>query len=504
MKRALISVYDKAELIPFAKKLISKNYQIISTGGTYDHLVKAGIPCLTVSEVTYAPEIFEGRVKTLHPKIHGGILGKRENIMHIEQAQQQQIEWIDMVVVNLYPFEETVKHPNSTDLDIIEQIDIGGPAMLRSAAKNHKYVTVITKISDYHAVIKDMNEFGETSYELRRMLAAKVFQLTAAYDAHIAAYLTEDQYPETLNLTFQKKQDLRYGENPHQSAAYYTSSDVAPYQVSTSHQLHGKALSYNNIQDAQAALNILKSFKQHTAVAVKHMNPCGIATDVDIHHAFQKTYDADPISIFGGIVALSDTVDDELSKKLGEIFLEVILAPDFTKEALAHLMQKKNVRLLQIKTGNALYQNEIKSVSGGLLIQDEDSVLYENLTYPTQIKPSEEDIEQLIFAYQAVKHVKSNAIVIAKNFQTIGIGAGQMNRIGAAKLAIEQAGVQAEGAYLASDAFFPMPDTVELAIAHKIKAIIQPGGSIKDQQSIDLCDQHGIAMVFTSMRHFKH
>lgn len=504
MKKALISVSDKSDLIALAQKLVQKNYHIISTGGTYQTLCHAGIPCQKIDEVTGFPEIFEGRVKTLHPMIHGGLLGKRDQETHIREARENQIEWIDLVIVNLYPFKETLKRKGVTNSEVIEQIDIGGPSMLRSAAKNHEFVTVVTDIKDYSKLIDDMDDEGNTSLDLRREMAAKVFQLTASYDAHIASYLTNDDYPETLTLTYQKKQGLRYGENPHQSACYYTSSEDVPYSISSSEQLHGKELSYNNIQDAEAALNMLKAFPNHTAVAVKHMNPCGIGCDSDIHTAFDKAYDSDSMSIFGGIVALSDIVDIDLAIKLGKIFLEVILAPGFTSDALVHLQKKKNIRLIKIQTGKPVYDKEVKSVSNGLLLQDEDELFYKELTYPTKIKPSKEDIEELLFAFKVVKFVKSNAIAITKNHQTVGVGAGQMNRVGAAKIAIEQANVKAIDGYLASDAFFPMPDTVELAINAGVKAIIQPGGSIKDQASIDLCDAHGISMVFTSMRHFKH
>jgi phosphoribosylaminoimidazolecarboxamide formyltransferase / IMP cyclohydrolase len=504
MKQALISVSNKTRLIDFAQQLIEKKYQIISTGGTYKHLVEASIPCKMIDEVTGFPEIFDGRVKTLHPKIHGGLLGIRDHEKHQIEAKQNNIEWIDMVVVNLYPFKETVNMKNKTDEDIIEQIDIGGPSMLRSAAKNHRYVTVVSDVNDYDQVIKNMDEDGNTSYDLRRELAAKVYQLTASYDAYIATYLTKENYPEKLTLTYEKKQELRYGENPHQSSCFYVSSQDIPYSISSAIQLHGKALSYNNIQDAEACLNMLKAFETHTVVAVKHMNPCGIGTDDHLHKAWEKAYNSDPTSIFGGIVALSGTVDLHLAKQLGNIFLEVILAPDFTDEALEHLRQKKNIRLMKIKTGILEHQKEYKSVSGGLLLQDEDQELFDMLSFPTKAKPLEKDIEEMIFAYRVVKFVKSNAIVLTKDFQTIGIGAGQMNRVGAAKIAIEQAKEKAKDAYLASDAFFPMPDTVELAIKAGVKAIIQPGGSIKDQESIDLCDAHGIPMVFTAMRHFKH
>lgn len=504
MKRALISVYDKSGLIPFIMSLRQKNYQIIATGGTYDHLVQAGIPCRNIDEVTGFPAIFGGRVKTLHPRIHGGLLGKRDHETQIHEAIDHQIDWIDLLVVNLYPFTFTRDQSDATADEIIEMIDIGGAAMIRSAAKNYRFVTVVTAVTDYDTIIGNMDDEGNTSLDCRHSLARKAFQLTASYDAEIATYLTNEPYPERITMTYQRKQLLRYGENPHQTACFYTSSQDRPYAMSSSRQLHGKDLSYNNIQDAEAALNILKAFKGHTAVVVKHMNPCGIGCAADIHEAFLKAYQGDPISIFGGIVGFSDPVDLHLAKTCGDLFLEVILAPDYTKDALEHLKQKKNLRIITFQAGQPCDDKEFRSVSGGLLIQDEDRKLYADITCPTIVKPTDQDMEELLFAFQAVKYVKSNAIVVSKNFQTIGIGAGQMSRVKAAKIALDQAGDLARGAYMASDAFIPMKDTVELAIQKGIKAIIQPGGSIKDQESRDLCDQHGIAMVMTSMRHFRH
>ncbi len=504
MKQALISVYDKTGLISFARNLIGKNYQIISTGKTYDHLRDAGIMCKRIDEVTGFPEIFEGRVKTLHPLIHGGLLGKRDEETHIHEAITHHISWIDLLVVNLYPFFEIKASDEASDADIIEMIDIGGPAMLRSAAKNHRFVTVVSDFGDYDQVIKEMNDQGEVPLKLRRDLAAKAFRLSASYDAEIASYLTKEPYPETLTLSFQKKEALRYGENPHQSAAYYISKTTTPYSIASSTQRHGKALSYNNIQDAEAALSILRAFTGHTAVAVKHKNPCGIGCANDIHEAFQKAYDADPVSIFGGIVALSDPVDLKLALKLYDLFLEVILAPGYDEDAMSVLTRKKHLRIISFETGDVTYGKTMVGVNGGLLIQDQDQDLIDTLTVVSKTKPSDDDLKNLLFAFQAVKFVTSNAIVIAKDHQTIGIGAGQMSRISAAKIALDQAGDQAQDAYLASDAFIPMTDTVELAIERGIKAIIQPGGSIKDQAVIDLGDAHDMIMVMTSMRHFKH
>ncbi|PKK99573.1 MAG: bifunctional phosphoribosylaminoimidazolecarboxamide formyltransferase/inosine monophosphate cyclohydrolase [Tenericutes bacterium HGW-Tenericutes-2] len=504
MKRALISVTDKSGLIPFVKGLKSKGYEIISTGGTYQMLHNEGISCLKIDEVTNFPEIFEGRVKTLHPMVHGGLLGKRDSELHIKEANEQGIEWIDMVVVNLYPFRETMNKKDTTDSEIIENIDIGGPSMIRSAAKNHLFVSVVTDINDYEMIIDSMDEQGNLSNDLRRELAAKAFRLTAQYDSWIASYLTKEVYPERLTLTYTKKEVLRYGENPHQSAALYETGEKIPYSLTQAIKLHGKELSYNNIQDANASLMILKEFLDPCVVAVKHMNPCGIGCDIDFYKAWKKAYEADPVSIFGGIIAVNQKLTKEIAKELSQLFLEVIIAPDYDMEALSILKEKKNVRILQVAMGARKPQFDIKGVEGGILIQSEDNILYESIECPTVIKPSDEDIKELLFAYRAVKHVKSNAIVITKDQMTIGIGAGQMNRVGAAKIAIEQAGAKTEQAYMASDAFFPMSDTALLAANAKIKAIIQPGGSIKDKESIDMCNQNGIAMVFVKTRHFKH
>jgi len=504
MKRALISVTDKSGLILFAKNLKAKGYEIISTGGTYQMLFSEGISCLKIDEVTNFPEIFEGRVKTLHPMVHGGLLGKRDSELHIKEAAEQGIEWIDMVVVNLYPFRETMNKKNVTDSEIIENIDIGGPSMIRSAAKNHLFVSVVTDINDYELIIDSMDEFGNLSDDFRRELAAKAFRLTAQYDAWIASYLTNELFPERLTLTYTKKEVLRYGENPHQSAALYETSEILPYALTSSIKLHGKELSYNNIQDANASLMILKEFLDPCVVAVKHMNPCGIGCDQNLYYAWKKAYEADPISIFGGIIAVNQKLTKEIAQELSRLFLEVIIAPSYELDALAILKEKKNLRILQVSMNDRKPQFDIRSVEGGILIQSEDDMLYESIECPTEIKPSEEDLKELLFAYRVVKHVKSNAIVITKNQMTIGIGAGQMNRVGAAKIAIEQAGIKSNQAYMASDAFFPMSDTALLAANAKIKAIIQPGGSIKDKESIDMCNQYGIAMVFVKTRHFKH
>lgn len=510
MKRALISVSDKTGLDAFAKGLQAAGYEIISTGGTRKALENAGISTISISDVTGFPEIMDGRVKTLHPNVHGALLCVRNNPEHVKQIQDLGIENIDLVCVNLYPFKETVAKDGVSHEEIIENIDIGGPSMLRSASKNYKFITVVCDPKDYEQVLSEIEQFGDTTAETREHLAAKVFRHTARYDAMIADYLTKktgEQFPESMTITFDKVQDLRYGENPHQKAAFYKGMQPQ-YSLANARQLHGKELSYNNIQDGNAAIEVLKDFEgQKAAVGLKHMNPCGVGVGATLNEAWDKAYDSDPVSIFGGIVALNDEVDEELAEKLSKIFLEIIIAPAFSEKALEILTRKKNIRLLELDT-TLEPNNTLKytNVNDGLLVQDMDThqVKAEELTCPTNRKPSAQELEQLLFGWNIVKHVKSNAIVLFKDFQTIGIGAGQMNRVGAAKIAIEQAGEKARGSVMASDAFFPMPDTVEEAAKAGVTAIIQPGGSIKDQASIDECNKHGIAMVFTGVRHFKH
>ena len=510
MKRALVSVSDKTNLVSFVQNLVELGYEIISTGGTKKTLEEAGMEVIAIDEVTHFPEILEGRVKTLHPMVHGGLLAKRDDVHHQEQVAQNNIQYIDLVCVNLYPFAKTIQNPETTHEDKIENIDIGGPSMLRSAAKNFNDVTVVVDANDYDVVISEIREHGNTTLKTRQMLAGKVFNHTASYDAMIANYfneINEIEVKEKLTVTYDLKQTLRYGENPHQKAAFYQTLKQPSYSVVASEQLHGKELSYNNIADANAALEILSEFEGSAAVAVKHMNPCGVGLGSTIEEAYAKAYEADKKSIFGGIVALNREVSKELAEELHKIFLEIVIAPSFTPEALEILKQKKNIRLLTTDMTERLQPGEkLVSVKGGLLVQDLDivQVKKEDLECVTDVKPTEEDLEQLLFGFKVCKHVKSNAITVVKDNMTIGVGAGQMNRVGAAKIALEQAGTLAEGSYLASDAFFPMSDTVELAAKYGVKAIIQPGGSIKDQDSIDACNKHGIAMVFTKVRHFKH
>ncbi|WP_101845817.1 bifunctional phosphoribosylaminoimidazolecarboxamide formyltransferase/IMP cyclohydrolase [Halobacillus sp. Marseille-P3879] len=509
MKRALLSVSNKQGLSEFAKQLIDLNYELVSTGGTKRTIEEAGLPVKSISEITEFPEIMDGRVKTLHPSVHGGLLAKRSNEDHMRQLGELNIETIDLVAVNLYPFKETIAKPDVTEEDAIENIDIGGPTMLRSAAKSFADVAVVVDPDDYTHVIDGLQS-GDLSFEERKNLAAKVFRHTANYDAMIAEYfseLTEEPYPESYTVTYEKVQSLRYGENPHQTASFYRKANYKGASLANAEQLNGKELSYNNIQDANAALDVVLEFNQPAAVAVKHMNPCGVGTSDNLFDAFGKAYAGDPVSIFGGIVALNREVDGDTASKLKEIFLEIVLAPSFSQEALDILTKKKNLRLLKIDMKKPEFQtHKLTSVSGGLLVQDTDEGTLEDveLEVATERQPSEQELKDLELGWKVVKHVKSNAIVVAKSDQTLGVGAGQMNRVGAAQIAFEQAADQAQGAVMASDAFFPMPDTVEAAAAAGVTAIIQPGGSKRDQDSIDACNKHGIAMVFTKMRHFKH
>jgi phosphoribosylaminoimidazolecarboxamide formyltransferase / IMP cyclohydrolase len=509
-KRALISVSDKNGITEFARELVSLGFELISTGGTKKALQEQGIPVMSVSDVTGFPEILEGRVKTLNPFIHGGLLSKHDNPDHLKQLDEHGIQPIQLVCVNLYPFQQTIAKPDVTVADAIENIDIGGPSMLRASAKNHQYLTVVVDPADYATVIEEFKAEGATTLETRRKLAAKVFRHTAAYDALIAEYMTnlaQEETPETLTVTYDLKQTLRYGENPHQKAAFYRKPLGSTFSIANAVQLHGKELSYNNINDADAALQIVKEFTEPAAVAVKHMNPCGVGTGQTGFEAFTKAFAADPVSIFGGIIAFNREVDAETAGKLHEIFLEIIIAPSFSEEALAILTGKKNLRLLTIPF-NDVKKPELKmtTIEGGLLVQEQDRYTLEDatITVPTKRQPTDEEWEALKLGWKVVKHVKSNAIVVTSKDMTLGVGAGQMNRVGSAEIALKQAGEKAEGAALASDAFFPMDDTVEAAAKAGITAIIQPGGSIKDADSIKKADEYGIAMVFTGVRHFKH
>ena len=504
-KRALISVSDKTNIVEFAKGLEKYGFEVISTGGTYTHLKNNGVSCISIEDVTHFPEILEGRVKTLHPKIHGGLLSKRGNELHNKHVAENNIEYIDLVCVNLYPFEATVKKEGVSEEEIIENIDIGGPSMLRSAAKNFNDVTVVTDINDYEKVLEELEQGGIT-YETRRALAIKVFNTTASYDAAIANYFNkkDNLIPEKLTLSYKLQDSLRYGENPHQKAYHYVQDNNESYALQNAVQLHGKEMSYNNIQDASAALDILSEFDETTCVAVKHMNPCGVATGSSVFEAYSRAYEADPVSIFGGIVAVNGKVDKETAEKMHSIFLEIILATDYDEEALEILTKKKNLRIYKLSEKNNNHEQQIKSVRGGILVQDFNDKLADEYESVTEKKVDENQQRDIEFGLKVVKHVKSNAIVVVKGGQTLGIGAGQMNRVGSCKIALEQAGEKAKGAVLASDAFFPMRDSADIAADYSISAIVQPGGSIRDQESIDACNEKGVAMVFSKIRHFKH
>ena len=504
-KRALISVSDKTNIVEFAKGLEKYGFEVISTGGTYTHLKNNGVSCISIEDVTHFPEILEGRVKTLHPKIHGGLLSKRGNELHNKHVAENNIEYIDLVCVNLYPFEATVKKEGVSEEEIIENIDIGGPSMLRSAAKNFNDVAVVTDINDYSKILEELEQ-GGISYETRRALAIKVFNTTASYDAAIANYFNkkDNLVPERLTLSYKLQDSLRYGENPHQKAYHYVQDNNESYALQNAIQLHGKEMSYNNIQDASAALDILSEFEETTCVAVKHMNPCGVATGNSVFEAYSRAYEADPVSIFGGIVAVNGKVDKETAEKMHSIFLEIILATDYDDEALEILTKKKNLRIYKLSEKNNNHEQQIKSVRGGILVQDFNDKLADEYESVTEKKVDETQQRDIEFGLKVVKHVKSNAIVVVKDGQTLGIGAGQMNRVGSCKIALEQAGEKAKGAVLASDAFFPMRDSADIAADYGIAAIVQPGGSIRDQESIDACNEKGVAMVFSKIRHFKH
>ena len=492
MKKAIISVSNKSGVVEFAKSLTQLDYELYSTGGTKRALEEANVTVKSVSELTQFPEIMDGRVKTLHPAVHGGILADRNKPEHLEQLSEQHIDLIDMVVVNLYPFRQTVANPDVTEDDAIENIDIGGPTMLRAAAKNFKHVTTIVHPSDYNEVIQRIKEHRlDESY--RKSLMIKVFEHTNEYDHAIVSFFKGDS------------EELRYGENPQQSARFVRTSN-SKHTIAGAKQLHGKALSFNNIKDADSALALVKKFKEPAAVAVKHMNPCGVGIGTDIETAFKHAYDADNQSIFGGIIALNRTVTKDLAETLHSIFLEVVIAPKFDKEALDILTQKKNIRLLEIDMTIDNREEEFVSVSGGYLVQDKDNyeVSKEEMKVVTDVEPTDAQWEAMLLGWKVIPSVKSNAIILSNNKQTVGIGAGQMNRVGAAKIALERAIEINDNVVMISDGFFPMDDTVELAAKHGIKAIIQPGGSIKDQDSIDMANKHGIAMVTTGMRHFKH
>lgn len=517
VKRALLSVTDKSGLDTFAKGLADLNIEIISTGGTARFLRDHGIAVRDVSDLTDFPEIMDGRVKTLHPKIAGGILAMRDNPTHQEQAKEHNIAPIDMVVVNLYAFEKTVARPDVSLPEAIENIDIGGPTLIRAAAKNHAFVTVVTDPSDYESLLSEMQQNkGAVSEATRRRLAQKAYSLTSRYDTAIATYLestiSEEStpFPDLLTLEFHKRQELRYGENPHQRAAVY--NDVHPESASLAHaeQLHGKELSYNNFLDLDAALMIVKEFQNPACVIIKHNNPAGVAVDASsLEAAFDKALECDPISAFGGIIGLNRVVTSELAEKIRKDFYEAVIAPDFDTTALDILKQKKNLRLLRLPTLNDALEEDIhqlRKISGGLLVQDRDqeSIDVHKCQVPTKRKPSDEEWQALDFVWKVIRHVKSNAIVFAYADRAIGVGAGQMSRIDSTKIAAMKSRQEIKGAVMGSDAFFPFRDNVDEAAKLGITAIISPGGSVRDEEVIAAADEHGLAMVFTGIRHFRH
>jgi phosphoribosylaminoimidazolecarboxamide formyltransferase/IMP cyclohydrolase len=508
--RALISVSDKTGVVEFAQQLRSLGWEIIATGGTMKLLRDSGLEVINISDVTGFPEICDGRVKTLHPKVHGGLLARRDDESHLAALKENQIEFIDMVCVNLYPFRQTIAKPDVTMEDAIENIDIGGPSMLRSAAKNYKDVTVVCDPIDYAQIIEEIKASGNTTLQTRLQLSAKAYTHTAEYDSMIATYMRKAAgLNEKLFLEFDLVQGLRYGENPHQQAKFYSSANSGSYSLANAKQLNGKELSYNNIQDANAALCIAREFDEPFCVGLKHMNPCGAAIGTDVVDAWTKAYEADKVSIFGGIVAVNREVTREAAELMKPIFLEIIMAPSFSEGALEVLCTKKNLRLLQVDMSkDDTVVNQYVSVNGGLLVQDLDKTTAEVTAEMcvTEVKPSAEQVTDLNFGWRIVKHVKSNAIVVVKDGHTVGVGAGQMNRVGSAEIALKQAQAAGftEGLVLASDGFFPFDDTVTLAAQYGVTAIVQPGGSVRDEDSIKKANECGITMLCTGMRHFKH
>ncbi|MCR8745714.1 bifunctional phosphoribosylaminoimidazolecarboxamide formyltransferase/IMP cyclohydrolase [Romboutsia lituseburensis] len=508
-KRALISVTDKSGVVEFARELNNLGYEVISTGNTFKTLKENGINAITIDEVTKFPEMLDGRVKTLNPYIHGGILFKRDNSSHVETVNEYNIESIDLVVVNLYDFEGTLKSGKCHDI-VIENIDIGGPSMIRSAAKNYKDVTVIVDVADYEMVIDKLKN-NDLTLEDRKNLAYKAFSTTARYDALISTYFAGevgDSYPEILNLTFQKEQTLRYGENPHQNGVLYAQPN-AKNPILDYEQLNGKELSFNNLNDLHGCLEVMREFKDSkevVSVAIKHTNPCGVGLGKSTFEAYSKCYEADKVSIFGGIVGITSTVDKETAQKMNEIFLEIVVAYDYTEEALEVLRQKKNLRVLKLaRIEKSLQPYDMKYLDGKLLIQDKNNVLSDKCDIVTVLRPKEDQLKDMEFGMKVVKNMKSNAIAIVKDGQTLALGCGQTSRIWALKNALENnKDKDFKGAVLASDAFFPFSDCVELANEYGIDAVVQPGGSMNDKDSIEACDKNSMTMVFTGIRHFKH
>ncbi len=509
-KRALVSVSDKTGLVPFVQGLVALGWEIVATGGTQKLLEESGVHTTGISEVTGFPEILDGRVKTLHPKVHGGILARRDMPSHMQTLSEQGIGTIDLVCVNLYPFAKTIAKEGVTMADAIENIDIGGPSMVRSAAKNWRDVTIVCDPSDYEVVLDELKANGSTSDETRLRLSAKAYTHTAEYDMCIATYMrAQAGLPEKLFLEYEIKQPLRYGENPHQSAKFYAAPQKCSYSLAFSTQIQGKELSYNNIQDANAALCAIRDFSAPCCIALKHMNPCGAAEAPTIEQAWQAAYEADKVSIYGGIVVVNRELTAEVARGMKPIFLEIVIAPSFSQEALEILSTKKNLRVLQVDmTPNPETQMQYISVVGGMLTQQQDKAV-ETVTEQmcvTAVKPTPAQMSDLNFGWKIVKHVKSNAIVVVRDGHTIGVGAGQTNRVGSAEIALKQAreAGYTEGLILASDGFLPFDDTVALAAQYGVVAIVQPGGSIRDADAVAKADECGITMLMTGVRHFKH
>jgi phosphoribosylaminoimidazolecarboxamide formyltransferase/IMP cyclohydrolase len=514
IKRALVSVSDKTGVVDMAKGLAALGAEILSTGGTAKALRDAGVAVTDVATYTGSPEILDGRVKTLHPKIHGGLLGRRSVPAHVSQMQQHGIDPIDVVVVNLYPFEATISKPDCPFEEAIENIDIGGPSMLRSAAKNHDDVVVVVDPADYRRVLEAL-QAGKVDRTLRRELALKVFQHTARYDSLIAGYLEKQvqgrdgKFPKMLSLQFERAETLRYGENPHQQGAFYRELNATEPSVSRAKVLHGKAMSYNNFLDANSALELAKEYDAAAVVIIKHNNPCGVALGATPVEAYVKARETDPVSAFGGVIAFNRPVDLAAAKEITSTFVEVVIAPGYAEDALAELKRKKDLRLLDVGTLTKVKPGgiDLKKLVGGLIVQDRDLGALDDLRtlpVPTQRKPTDEEYAACAFAWKVCKHVKSNAIVYARPGQTVGIGAGQMSRVDSVKLAGMKAVLLMKGCVMASDAFFPFRDGLDAAAQAGITAVIQPGGSIRDQEVVKAADEHGMAMIMTSMRHFKH
>ena len=515
IRRALISVSDKTNVIELAQNLHAQGVELLSTGGTASLIAEHDIPVIEISDYTGFPEMMAGRVKTLHPKVHGGILARRG--VDEEVMQEHDIKPIDLVVINLYPFQSTVANPDCSLEDAIENIDIGGPAMVRAAAKNHASVSVIVDPLDYPLVLQEMEKnHAAVTDKTRFSLAIKAYEHTASYDGAIANYFgrlvqkPEDaHFPRTMNLQYQHAQGMRYGENPHQNAAFYVESGISEPGIASATQLQGKALSYNNIGDTDAALECVKQFEQPACVIVKHANPCGVAVADNIYDAYARAFNTDPESAFGGIIAFNRRLDAKTARAIiDQQFVEVIIAPEVDDEASDIVADKQNVRLLSSGNWqNPVYRLDYKRVNGGLLVQDVDAELYDSLTVVTDLQPTEDQMQDLLFAWQVAKFVKSNAIVYADKQMTIGVGAGQMSRINSARIAgikAEHAGLKVTGSVMASDAFFPFRDGIDAAHEAGISAVIQPGGSMRDDEVIAAANEHGMAMVFTAMRHFRH